>query len=44
MYRRKALRRFGVYGRFPHRNRALGRESSAQETQWFASAGKSYGQ
>jgi uncharacterized protein (DUF924 family) len=32
------------FGRFPHRNRALGRDTSAEETQWFATAGRSFGQ
>jgi len=32
------------FARFPHRNRALGRESTAEELQWLAGAGKSYGQ
>jgi uncharacterized protein (DUF924 family) len=32
------------FGRFPHRNRSLGRESTAQELSWLTSAGKSYGQ
>jgi uncharacterized protein (DUF924 family) len=32
------------FARFPHRNRALGRESTAEEVQWLAGAGKSFGQ
>jgi uncharacterized protein (DUF924 family) len=32
------------FGRFPHRNRALGRASTAEETQWFSSVDQSFGQ
>lgn len=32
------------FGRFPHRNRALGRESSAEERAFLADTGKRYGQ
>jgi uncharacterized protein (DUF924 family) len=32
------------FGRFPHRNRALGRESTADETRWLHSGGESFGQ
>jgi uncharacterized protein (DUF924 family) len=32
------------FGRFPHRNRSLGRESSADELSWLASNSKSFGQ
>jgi uncharacterized protein (DUF924 family) len=32
------------FGRFPHRNRSLGRENTAQEASWLAGSGKSYGQ
>jgi uncharacterized protein (DUF924 family) len=32
------------FGRFPHRNRALGRESTAQEETWLATEGESFGQ
>jgi uncharacterized protein (DUF924 family) len=32
------------FGRFPHRNRSLGRQSTAQEASWLERAGKSFGQ
>lgn len=32
------------FGRFPHRNRALGRTSSADELSWLATEGVSFGQ
>jgi uncharacterized protein (DUF924 family) len=32
------------FGRFPHRNRALGRESSAEELRWLTTSGRDYGQ
>lgn len=32
------------FGRFPHRNRALGRESTAQERDYLEADGRSYGQ
>ncbi len=32
------------YGRFPHRNRILGREDTAEERHWLASKGDSFGQ
>jgi uncharacterized protein (DUF924 family) len=32
------------FGRFPHRNRALGRISSAEERDWLAAAGVKFGQ
>jgi uncharacterized protein (DUF924 family) len=32
------------FGHFPHRNRALGRETSTEETQWLATGGRSFGQ
>ena len=32
------------FGRFPHRNRALDRESTAEETRWLHSGGESFGQ
>ena len=32
------------FGRFPHRNAALARESSAAEREWLASAGNPFGQ
>jgi len=32
------------FGRFPYRNEALGRESTAPERQWLQSGGESYGQ
>jgi len=32
------------FGRFPHRNAALGRESSAQERAWLASGASRFGQ
>jgi uncharacterized protein (DUF924 family) len=32
------------FGRFPHRNRALKRESTAEEEQWLAAEGQSFGQ
>ena len=32
------------FGRFPHRNRVLGRDSSAEELTWLATAGVSFGQ
>jgi uncharacterized protein (DUF924 family) len=32
------------FGRFPHRNRALGRESTAEETRWLHTGGESFGQ
>lgn len=38
---RDIVRRFG---RFPHRNRVLGRESTAAELRWLATGGKSFGQ
>ena len=31
------------FGRFPHRNRALGRESTPEETAWLASGGAGFG-
>jgi len=41
MEHREIVRRFG---RFPHRNRTLGRESSAEELHWLATSGKNFGQ
>lgn len=38
---RDLIRRFG---RFPHRNRVLGRESSAEEIAYLEGGGKTYGQ
>jgi uncharacterized protein (DUF924 family) len=32
------------FGRFPHRNQALGRASSEQETAWLALEGERFGQ
>jgi uncharacterized protein (DUF924 family) len=32
------------FGRFPHRNRALARESTAEETKWLSTGGESFGQ
>ncbi len=32
------------FGRFPHRNLALGRESTTQEVEYLASGGKTFGQ
>ena len=32
------------FGRFPHRNRALGRESTPTELEWLRSGGASFGQ
>jgi uncharacterized protein (DUF924 family) len=32
------------FGRFPHRNRLLGRESTPDETRWLHSGGESFGQ
>ncbi|MBV8910758.1 MAG: DUF924 domain-containing protein [Gammaproteobacteria bacterium] len=32
------------FGRFPHRNDALGRESTPEETRWLRSGGESFGQ
>jgi uncharacterized protein (DUF924 family) len=32
------------FGRFPHRNRALGREDTAAEAQWLQGGGESFGQ
>jgi uncharacterized protein (DUF924 family) len=32
------------FARFPHRNRAMGRESTAEEVTWFASSGRHFGQ
>lgn len=32
------------FGRFPHRNRILGRESTAEETAWMEKGGHSFGQ
>jgi len=32
------------FGRFPHRNRVLGRESSAEETVWLETEGNHFGQ
>lgn len=32
------------FGRFPHRNRALGREGTPEETRWLQSRGQSFGQ
>ena len=32
------------FGRFPHRNRALQRDSTPEELQWLSSTGKSFGQ
>jgi uncharacterized protein (DUF924 family) len=31
------------FGRFPHRNRALGRENTQEETAWLASGGAGFG-
>ena len=31
------------FGRFPHRNRLLGRESTPEEAQWLASGGETFG-
>jgi uncharacterized protein (DUF924 family) len=31
------------FGRFPHRNRSLGRENTAEEIHWLATGGKSFG-
>jgi uncharacterized protein (DUF924 family) len=32
------------FGRFPHRNHALGRDSTAEEEEWLATEGMSFGQ
>jgi uncharacterized protein (DUF924 family) len=32
------------FGRFPHRNAVLGRESTAAEIEWQASEGERFGQ
>ena len=32
------------FGRFPHRNRALGRNSRADELSWLTTEGVSFGQ
>ena len=32
------------FGRFPHRNQALGRDSTAQELEWLRTGGESFGQ
>lgn len=32
------------FGRFPHRNRLLGRESTSEETAWLVAEGESFGQ
>lgn len=32
------------FGRFPHRNRVLGRDSSAEETAWLEDGGPTFGQ
>jgi uncharacterized protein (DUF924 family) len=32
------------FGRFPHRNRSLGRETTADESSWLAAHSKSFGQ
>jgi uncharacterized protein (DUF924 family) len=32
------------FGRFPHRNAALGRDSTAEEEDWLATEGQSFGQ
>jgi uncharacterized protein (DUF924 family) len=32
------------FGRFPHRNRVLGREPTQAELDWLASGGATYGQ
>ncbi len=32
------------FGRFPHRNRVLGREPSSEELDWLAAGGATYGQ
>jgi uncharacterized protein (DUF924 family) len=32
------------FGRFPHRNRSLGRENTAEEIHWLATGGKGFGQ
>ena len=37
----ETVRRFG---RYPHRNKALGRESTAEESAWLAEGGKGWGQ
>jgi uncharacterized protein (DUF924 family) len=37
---REVIRQFG---RFPHRNAALGRPSTAEETSWLKQGGESFG-
>jgi uncharacterized protein (DUF924 family) len=32
------------FGRFPHRNRTLGRESTPEEAKWLSTGGESFGQ
>jgi uncharacterized protein (DUF924 family) len=32
------------FGRFPHRNRSLGRENTAEESHWLATSGRNFGQ
>jgi len=32
------------FGRFPHRNHVLGRESTEAEQEWLAAGGESFGQ
>jgi uncharacterized protein (DUF924 family) len=32
------------FGRFPHRNALLGRESSREEAEWLGEGGRSFGQ
>src|SRR5262245_53677292 len=47
-YARTSARRhrdiIAKFGRFPHRNRALGRESTPAELEWLAASGQTFGQ
>jgi uncharacterized protein (DUF924 family) len=41
---RDHLKVIARFGRFPHRNAIIGRESTAEEREWLASGGKHWGQ
>jgi uncharacterized protein (DUF924 family) len=43
-YPRKHREIVARFGRFPHRNRALGREATPAEIEWLASGGERFGQ
>jgi len=43
-YARQHLEIIQRFGRFPHRNRALGRESTSEERAWLEGGGAVFGQ